>query len=262
MCATTTMNTLAALQATVHGGVKIDSPVISVNTQMEGIINQITQFVNTPDNHTSDALKEFKELEQFITAQRRTLATKVSAAKKTADADERRAEAERKADAKRREKEEAAAERKNLALLKKNRKAALLKLSKMMKKPKSPIAGKNDKEQQKWALIGAKSNFAPIRVANNKARREAKKRQKEEDAAARKVANAGKPKNGDYARFCKWFKADEDEIAAAGCANKRDYNKEVWADGIELAWGQWTDDEDISWDVFKKSTAAPWNIDQ
>jgi len=262
MCASTTMNTLAALQGTVHGGIKIDSPVISVNTQMEGIINQITQFVNTADNHTSDALEEFKKLEQFITAQRRTLATAVSAAKKTAAADERRAEADRKADAKRREKEAAAADRKAQLEFKKNQKAALLKLSKMLKKPKSPIAGKNEEGQMKWALIGAKSNFHPIRVAANKAAREAKKAQKEADAAARKAKNAGKPKNGDYARFCKWFKADEDEIAAAGCANKRDYNKEVWADGIELAWGQWTDDEDISWDVFKKSTAAPWNIDQ
>ena len=66
MCASTTMNTLAALQATVHRGIKIDSPVISVNTQMEGIINQITKFVNTADNHTSDALDEFKKLEQFL----------------------------------------------------------------------------------------------------------------------------------------------------------------------------------------------------
>ena len=257
------MNTLAALQATVHGGIKIDSPVISVNTQMEGIINQIAQFVNTADNHTSDALEKFKKLEQFITAQRRTLATAVSAAKKTAAADERRAEADRKADAKRREKEAAAADRKAQLELKKVRKAALRSiLTKYVKKPKSPIAGKDEEGQKKWALIGAKSNFHPIRVAANKAAREAKKAQKEADAAARKERNAGKPKNGDYARFCKWFKADEDEIAAAGCANKRDYNKEVWADGIELAWGQWTDDEDISWDVFKKSTAAPWNIDQ
>ena len=257
MCSTT-MNTLAALQTAVLPGTKIDFSEKSAITQMESITQQIIQFVQDAENHNSAALDEFKKLEQFLADQRRALATNVSAAKKTAAADERRAEADRRADAKRREKEDAAADRKIVADRKKATKEALLKLNKFMKKPKSPTDGK-DVKVLKWAMVGAKTNYATAKKAANKAAREAKKAQKEADAAARKIENAGKPKNGDYARFCKWFKASQEEIAAAGCANKRDYNKEIWADGIELAWGEWTDDEDITWEDFKKSVEAPWN---
>ena len=161
----------------------------------------------------------------------------------------RRAEAERKAEQKRIEKAEAAADRKAQNDAKKIRKAALLKLSKMLKKPKSPIAGKSDKEVRKWALIGAKNNFAPIKKANNKALREQKKRDKEEAAAARKLANAGKPKNAAYSKFCSWFAADGAEIEDAGFENKRDYNKFVWAEGLD---GLEYDD----WDTFKRSPDA------
>jgi hypothetical protein len=258
MCAITNANTLAALQVAVLHRVKIDYPVCSINTKMEGIINQITQFVNDTDNHTTIALDEFKKFELFIATQRRCLTTNIATANKQAIADERRAELNHKAELKLREKEEAAALRKRLADHKKSKKTALLKLSKMLKKPKSPIAGKTDAEVQKWAMIGAKSNYAPVKKAARDAARTAKKIQKEHDDTARKLANAGKPKNGDYARFCKWFTCDADDIKIAGCANKRDYNKQVWVDGIELAWGSWTDD-DCSWDDFKKSSAAPWN---
>lgn len=61
MCAITNANTLAALQVAVLHRVKIDYPVCSINTKMEGIINQITQFVNDTDNHTTIALDEFKK---------------------------------------------------------------------------------------------------------------------------------------------------------------------------------------------------------
>ena len=253
-------NILAALQTEVHDRIKIDSPDISVNAKMEQILDQVTLFVNTPRNHTQDALDEFKKFELFIIDLRRSLTTKVSTAKKNAAADERRAETERKAERKRREKEEASAERKLIAERKRKQKTALLNLSKMLKKPKSPIAGKDDNKVLKWAWVGAKSNYAPTKKAANKAARDAKKALKEEEAAARKIANAGKPKNGDYARFCKWFKADEDDITAAGCANKRDYNKHVWAAGYELDWNQWCDPEIFRvWDEFKKSSDAPWN---
>ena len=258
MCPITNANTLAALQVAVLHEIKIDYPVCSINTQMEGIINQITQFVNDTDNHTPVALDEFKKLELFIATQRRSLTTKVSSAKKTADADERRADNDRKTELKRRQKEDAATDRKIHSDLKKKQKSTLLKLNKLLKKPKSPIAGKDDEKVLKWAMIGAKSNYAPVKKAARDATREAKKLQNEADAAARKLANAGKPKNGDYARFCKWFKADVEDIDLAGCTNKRDYNKQVWSDGIELAWGEWTDD-DILWDDFKKSSDAPWN---
>lgn len=260
MCATTNANTLSALQTAVLQGIKIDSPENTDNINMQHIIQQITEFVNTPDNHTPVALDEFKKLEQLITEQRRSLTTKVSAAKKIAAADERRAETERNAETKRREKEQVIANRKVLADRKKKQKSALLNLSKMLKKPKSPIAHcKDDTEVRKWAMIGAKTNYAPIRVTNNKAKRERVKMTKEADAVARKVANAGKPKNGDYARFCSWFKCDSAEIDAAGCDNKRDYNKEIWREGHS---GMEVDAGYATWDDFKKSPDAPWNKNQ
>lgn len=257
MCSTT-MNTLAALQTAVLQGPKIDSPENTGNTNMQDIIQRITEFVQDAENHNSAALDDFKKLEQFIADQRRTLATNVSAAEKTAAADERRAEAGRKADAKRREKEDAAANRKIVADRKKATKAALLKLNKFLKKPKSPIAGKDDEKVLKWAMVGAKTNYAPVKKAANKAAREAKKAQKEADAAERKIANAGKPKNADYARFCKYLQADAEQIAAAGCANKRDYNKEIWADGDDL-FRELLSEKGVTWDDFKKSPDAPWN---
>ena len=251
MCYT---HTLASLQASVLKGVKIDSSDKTDNTTaMEAITRNITEYVNNVDNHTTEALDDLKKLEAFIAEQRRLLTSNVSAAKKHTEAEERRAEVNRKAEAKRIEREAAAADRKAQAELKKVRKAALRSiLTKYVKKPKSPIAGKSDKEVRKWAMIGAKNNFAPIKKANNKALREQKKRDKEEAAAARKLANAGKPKNAAYSKFCSWFAADAQEIEDAGFENKRDYNKFVWAEGLD---GLEYDD----WDVFKKSNEAPWN---
>ena len=122
MCAITNANTLAALQVAVLHRVKIDYPVCSINTKMEGIINQITQFVNDTDNHTTIALDEFKKFELFIATQRRCLTTNIATANKQAIADERRAELNHKAELKLREKEEAAALRKRLADHKKSKK--------------------------------------------------------------------------------------------------------------------------------------------
>lgn len=250
MCYT---DTLASLQAAVLEGVKIDSSDKTDNTTMQAIESHITEFVNNVANHNHEALTAFKQLEVFVAEQRRLLTSNVASAKKHTEAEERRAEVNRKAEAKRIEKEAAAADRKAQAELKKARKAALRSiLTKYVKKPKSPIAGKTDGEVKKWGMIGAKNNFAPIRKANNKARREEKKRDKEEAAAARKLANAGKPKNAAYSKFCSWFAADGAEIEDAGFENKRDYNKFVWAEGLD---GLEYDD----WDTFKRSPEAPWN---
>lgn len=252
------IDTLATLQTSVLQGIKIDSPDKTDNTTaMQAITRNITEFVNNGDNHNAEALAAFKELEVFVSEARRLLAEKASSAKKEAEAEERRAEAKRKAEQKRLEKAEAAADRKAQSEAKKARKAALLKLSKMLKKPKSPISGKTDGEVRKWAMIGAKNNFAPIKKANNKALREQKKKDKEEAAAARKLANAGKPKNAAYSAFCSWFTCDGEEIEDAGFANKRDYNKHVWAEGLT---GMLEDTKYESWDDFKKSPDAPWNL--
>ena len=251
-------DTLATLQTSVLQGIKIDSPDKTDNTTtMQAIVNNITLFVNDTANHTTEALDDFKKFEQFIAEQRQALRVLVTSAKKDAEAEMRRAEAERKAEQKRIEKAEAAADRKAQSEAKKARKAALLKLSKMLKKPKSPISGKTDGEVRKWAMIGAKNNFAPIKKANNKALREQKKKDKEEAAAARKLANAGKPKNAAYSAFCSWFTCDGEEIEDAGFANKRDYNKHVWAEGLA---GMLEDTTYDTWDDFKKSPDAPWNI--
>jgi hypothetical protein len=252
------IDTLATLQASVLQGIKIDSPDKTDNTTaMQAIVNDITSFVNDTSNHTTKALDDFKKLEAFFAEQRRLLTSNVSSAKKDAEAEMRRTEVERKAEQKRIEKAEAASDRKAQNEAKKARKAALLKLSKMLKKPKSPIANKTNGEVQKWALIGAKNNFAPIKKANNKALREQKKKDKEEAAVARKLACAGKPKNAAYSAFCSWFACDGDEIEDAGFANKRDYNKHVWAEGLT---GMLEDTKYDTWEDFKKSHDAPWNL--
>lgn len=255
MCYT---DTLATLQASVLQGIKIDSPDKTDNTTaMQAIVNNITFFVNDTANHNTEALDDFKKLEAFVAEQRQALRVLVSYAKKDVEAEMRRAEVERRAEQKRIEKAEAAADRKAQSEAKKARKAALLKLSKMLKKPKSPIANKTDGEVQKWALIGAKNNFAPIKKAYNKALREQKKKDKEEAAAARKLANAGKPKNAAYSAFCSWFACDAEEIEDAGFANKRDYNKYVWGEGLT---GMLEDTKYDTWEDFKKSSDAPWNL--
>lgn len=248
------IKTLASLQAAVlEGVVKIDSSDKTDNKPtMQAIESHITEFVNNVDNHTAEALTALKQFEEWVADQRRLLTSNVASAKKHTEAEERRAEVNRKAEAKRSEKEAAAADRKAQAELKKVRKAALLRLSKMLKKPKSPTDGKDDKVK-KWAMVGAKTNWATVKKEANRVAREVKKAQKEADAAARKLANAGKPKNAAYSKFCSWFLADVQEIEDAGFENKRDYNKFVWAEGLD---GLEYDD----WDVFKRSPGAPWNV--
>tara|TARA_B110000114_G_scaffold135953_1_gene142806 strand:+ start:64 stop:846 length:783 start_codon:yes stop_codon:yes gene_type:complete len=260
MCNT---NMLATLQTEVLNGVKIDSADKTDKTTMELITEQIMKFTAATVNHTDDALEDFKNLEQLIARERRSLTLKVSSAKKELGAEERRADADRKAELKRIEKEEASDARRALLDIKKARKSALQMLNKLLKKPKSPIAGKTDVLVKKWGLIGAKTNFAPTKKANNQAIRELKKAQKEEAVTARKLANAGKPKNGAYSAFCSWFTADVDEIDEAGFVNKRDYNKHIWTEGMPGKQFEMTDGGDYaSWDDYKKSKEAPWNQDK
>jgi hypothetical protein len=91
-------------------------------------------------------------------------------------------------------------------------------------------------------MVGARQNWTPIRKAQIK------------------LANAGKSKNGEFARFCKWLeKPDEDTLIAAGCEHKRDYNKYVWENGTNDFDAS---DQEISWDEYKKSSGAPWNTTQ
>ena len=256
MCATT----LAALQTAVLAGVKIDSPDKTTNNSMLHLIDQITDFVQDSENHDQDTLEEFKKFEGFVSEMRRQLTTKVATAKKTAEAEERQALSARKSQEKKQEKANAAADRKAQNEAKKARKTALLGLSKMLKKPKSPLSGKTDEQVTKWGWRGLGLNYEHTQKAVRKAAREAKKLQKAAEAEERRLANAGKPKNGDFARFCTWTSKEgrvtDEDIHEEGVDTKREYNTIVWREGFkgmenDFGWGNWND--------FKKSPDAPWN---
>ena len=260
MCATTNATTLAALQTAVLTGVKIDSPDKATNNSMLHLIDQITDFVQDSENHDQDTLEEFKKFEGYVSEMRRQLTTNVAAAKKTVEAEERHAISARKSEEKKQEKAKSAADRKAVAEAKKARKAALLKLNKMLKKPKTPLTGKTDDKVTKWGWRGLGLNYEHTQKAVRKAAREAKKLQKVTEAEERRLANAGKPKNGDFARFCTWTSKEgrvtDEDIHSEGADTKREYNTIVWSDGfkgLEVEYG-WT-----HWDAFKKSQDAPWN---
>ena len=256
MCATT----LAALQTAVLAGVKIDSPDKTTNNSMLHLIDQITDFVQDSENHDQDTLEEFKKFEGYVSEMRRQLTTKVATAKKTAEAEERQALSARKSQEKKQEKAIAAADRKAKTEAKKARKAALLGLSKMLKKPKSPLSGKTDDQVTKWGWRGLGLNYQHTQKVARKAAREAKKLQKAAEAEERRLANAGKPKNGDFARFCSWSSKEgrvtDEDIQEEGVDTKREYNKIVWSQGFK---GMENDFGWANWDDFKKSQDAPWN---
>lgn len=244
MALNTNATTLAALQTSILQGIQIDSPDAKVNTTMNAILQNITTFVNTPDNHNTEAFEDFKKLEKFITEQRRILSTKVTDANKQrtkdANAEKKRLEKEQK------EAKAAATKAQKKAEKEKEsgKKNALLKLNKLLQKPKSTLGRKSTKDQAKWALVGAKKNL-----------RSAKKILKDAENAQRKLANAGKPKNANYSRFCSWLKASQAEIEAVGAENKRDYNKIMWDTGLV---GLAEFKNYSSWNEFRTSTDVPW----
>jgi uncharacterized protein (UPF0128 family) len=261
MCATTNATTLAALQTAVLAGVKIDSPDKTTNNSMLHLIDQITDFVKDSENHDQDTLEEFKKFEGFVSEMRRQLTTNVAAAKKGALAEERQAISARKSEEKKQEKAVAAAARKERSANKVARKNALRSiLNKYVKKPKSPLSGKTDDQVTKWGWRGLGLNYEHTQKAARKAAREAKKLQKDTEAEERRLANAGKPKNGDFARFCTWTSKEgrvtDEDIHSEGVDTKREYNTIVWREGfkgleVEFDW--------TNWDDFKKSRDAPWN---
>jgi len=245
---------LSSLQTAVLAGIKIDSPDKTDTNTMEHIIELLTQFTEDPNNHTPAAFEDFKKLEEYCHSLRLKLKTSCDAAKKHLDAEERKATTLAKTELKRREREEETVRRRASADLKKDQKKSLLKLNKLLQKPKTPLSGKTDKQVLKWALVGVRKNEQAAAIARRKAERFVKKQQKLEDAAERKRANAGVPKNGAYSRFCTWFQPTTEQIVEAGCKNKRDYNSHVWSTGLEAQPGLCYD----VWDDFKKSPEAPW----
>lgn len=237
-------------------GPKLISLDSTNKTNMDTISQSIRNYVTDATNHTAEGLSRFKEFEALVADVRKSLTEEVRAAKKKGDVLKREKEKEEKKAASKLKKEGEAEAKKQIAERKKATKAALLKLNKFLQKPK-------DVKVLKWAMVGARTNLSTdkkaAKKAANKAAREAKKAQKEADAAARKIENAGKPKNGDYARFCKWKKVIEGEIEEAGFENKRDYNKHLWGVGLGDADSvEW----EGPWEDFKKSELAPWNQSQ
>ena len=224
---------LSSLQTAVLAGIKIDSPDKTDTNPMEHIIERLTQFTEDPNNHTPAALEDFKKLEEYCHSLRLKLKTSCDAAKKHLDAEERKATSDHK----------------------KDQKKSLLKLNKLLQKPKAAYhPAKTDKQMMRWALVGGRQNTKAAAIVRRKAEREAKKQQNEEAAAERKRANAGKPKNPAYSKFCKWFQPTTEQIREAGFEHKRDYNKYVWSTGLEAQPGLHYD----VWDDFKKSPEAPW----
>lgn len=239
----TTLNTLSALQTAILGAQKskIDFSGKTDNSKMNALIQQITAYTSDATNHTSEGLADLKKFEAYVAELRRDF-TKSVAARAKVDAERTREEArQQKKVLAAEEKERKAAERKRATAAKQSQKKALLGLQKILK-PVSPMAHKKDPQLLKWAMVGARQNWTPIRKAQIK------------------LANAGKSKNGEFARFCKWLeKPDEDTLIAAGCEHKRDYNKYVWENGTNDFDAS---DQELSWDEYKKSSAAPWNTTQ
>ena len=224
---------LSSLQTAVLAGIKIDSPDKTDTNTMEHIIQLLTQFTEDPNNHTPAVIEDFKKLEEYCHCLRLKLKTSCGAAKKQLHAEERRGTAKHK----------------------KDQKNSLLKLNKLLLKPKAPYhPAKTNIQMLKWACVGLKQNSKAAAVARRKVERVAKKQQKEAEAAERKRANAGQPKNSAYIKFQRWFKPARGEAQEAGFEHKRDYNKYVWSTGLETQHGLCYD----VWDDFKKSPEAPW----
>ena len=241
-------------------GPKLISLDSTNKTNMDTISQSIRNYATDATNHTSEGLSRFREFEAFVADVRKSLTEEVRAAKKKGDVLKREKEKEEKKAASKLKKAEEVEAKKQIAERKKKQKAALLNLNRFMKKPVSPIAGKDDTKIQKWGLVGFKLATAPVKKENKRLRTEAKKTFKTvlRELKRHKRFTRG-PKNGDYARFCKWKKVIEGEIEEAGFENKRDYNKHLWGVGLGDADSvEW----EGPWDDFKKSELAPWNQSQ
>lgn len=242
-------------------GPKLISLDSTNKTNMDTISQSIRNYATDATNHTPEGLSRFKEFEALVIDVRKSLTEEVRAAKKKGDVLKREKEKEEKKAASKLKKEGEAEAKKQIAERKKKQKAALLNLSKIARKlAYSPIAGKDDTKIQKWGLVGFKLATAPVKKENKRLRTEAKKTFKTvlRELKRHKRFTHG-PKNGDYARFCKWKKVIEGEIEEAGFENKRDYNKHLWGVGLGDADSvEW----EGPWDDFKKSELAPWNQSQ
>ena len=250
----TTHTVSATLNTTAPKLISIDS---TNKTNMHTISQSIRNYATDVTNHTTEGLSRFKAFEVLVADVRRSLTEEVRATKKKNDTMKREKDREEKKAASKLKKEGEVEEKKKIAERKKKQKAALLNLSKIMKKPVSPIAGKDDTKVQKWGFVGFKLASAPVKKENKRLRTEAKKTFKTvlRELKRHKRFPRG-PKNGDYARFCAWKKVIEGEIEETGFENKRDYNKHIWNIGLgENDSVEW----DGPWDEFKKSEMAPWN---
>ena len=252
-----TLALLASLQTDVLNAQKskIDFSDITDKPNMDTLKQQLWNYSVDVNNHTPEGLKILKDFEKIVADTRRTLAISVSKLekenkKKQREADKKAAKALAKAKS-----EADAVERQRNKELKQKQKTALAKINKILKPTIS-----SPKKLLKWGMVGARTNLATHKKLVRKEERDQERLLKQQAAEEKKIANAGKPKNDAFAKFCKWLpRPDEETLYYAGCEHKREYNKQVWTAGYELDWDQWCEPGIYRvWDEFKKSSDAPW----
>lgn len=248
-----TLAILASLQTDILNAQKskIDFSDITDKPNMDTLKQQLGLFLIDLNNHTPEGLEIFKDFEKTVADTRRTLAASVSKLEKEKKKKKREADKKVAKDLAKAKSEADAAERQRNKEIKQKQKTALAKINKILKPTIS-----SPKKLLKWGMVGARTNLAAHKKLVRKEERDQERRNKEHAAEERKIANAGKPKNGAFAKFCKWLpRPDEETLINAGCEHKRDYNKQKWEFGFYPYSASQTK---MSWEDYRKSSEAPW----
>jgi len=250
-----TLALLASLQTDVLNAQKskIDFSDITDKPNMDILKQQLWNYSVNVNNHTPEGLEILKDFEKIVAETRREFAASVSKLEKEKKKKKREADKQAAKDLAKAKSDADAIERQRNRELKQKQKTVLAKLNKIIKPSIS-----SPKKLLKWGMVGARTNLASHKKLVRKEERDQERLLKKQVADEKKIANTGKPKNDAFAKFCKWLeKPDEDTLIAAGCEHKRDYNKFVWENGINCR-GFSPPDQELSWDEYKKSSAAPW----
>ena len=252
-----TLAILASLQTDVLNSQKskIDFSDTTDKPNMDTLKQQLWNYSVDVNNHTPEGLEILKDFEKIVADTRRTLAASVSKLEKEKKKLKREADKQAAKDLAKAKSNADAIERQRNKELKQKQKTVLAKLNKIIKPTIS-----SPKKLLKWGMVGARANLAAHKKLVRKEERDQERLLKQQAAEEKKIANAGKPKNDAFAKFCKWLPRPDDEtLINAGCEHKREYNKQVWTAGYELDWNQWVEPGIYRvWDEFKKSSDAPW----
>jgi hypothetical protein len=251
-----TLAILASLQTDVLNAQKskIDFSDTTDKPNMDTLKQQLWNYSVDVNNHTPEGLEIFKDFEKIVADTRRTLAASVSKLEKEKKKLKREADKKAAKDLAKAKSEADAAERQRNKEIKQKQKTVLAKINKILKPTIS-----SRKKLLKWGMVGARANLAAHKKLVRKEERDQERRNKEQAAEERKIVNAGKPKNGAFAKFCKWLpRPDEETLINSGCEHKRDYNKKKWEFGFHPYTASQTN---MSWEDYRKSSEAPWMID-